>query len=199
MRRPFLFKPFSWFLRRTEKQHGISLRFFGGHCHGMRHIKCSTQLTTWSIEHQEKPGTRQVAWQHGWPLQLLLGCSRVVTRRPCLQLLHGCITLLAHHLKEGEIKHLYPIIHFKRSTVPQLHTTSPWRLVWCHSLWASSRWWDITCRSFWSVYPRTPLSPHHHCAKQRCKHNIILNYHSLLKRCPVLLKWISTYPHTKQS
>jgi len=42
-----------------------------------------------------------VAWRHGWSLQLLLGRSRAVNRRPCLQLLHGCITLLARHLKSS--------------------------------------------------------------------------------------------------
>jgi len=34
----------------------------------------------------------------GWPLQLLLGHSRVVNQRPHLQVLHSCVTLLASHL-----------------------------------------------------------------------------------------------------
>ena len=34
----------------------------------------------------------------GWPLQLLLGHSRVVNQRPHLQVLHSCVTLLARHL-----------------------------------------------------------------------------------------------------
>ena len=34
------------------------------------------------------------AWHCGWPLQLLLGCSRAVNQRPLLQLSHGCITYL---------------------------------------------------------------------------------------------------------
>ena len=53
-----------------------------------------------SLRGQKRPkkslGTRQVAWHHGW---LLLGRSRAVNRKPRLQLLHGCVTLLARHLK----------------------------------------------------------------------------------------------------
>jgi len=47
-------------------------------------------------------GTRQVAEHHGWPIQLLLGCSRAVNQRPRLQFLHRYITLLARHLKMTE-------------------------------------------------------------------------------------------------
>ena len=80
MRRPFLFKPFSWFLRRTENQHVISPRFAAG------------------IVMVRSLGTRQVAWHHRCSLQLLLGRSRAVNWRPRLQLLRGCVTLLACHL-----------------------------------------------------------------------------------------------------
>ena len=44
-------------------------------------------------------GPRKALEQGGWPLQLLLGRSRAVNRKPRLQLLHGCVTLLARHLK----------------------------------------------------------------------------------------------------
>jgi len=37
-----------------------------------------------------------------WPLQLLR-FSRAMNLKPCFQLLNGCTTLLAHHLKVFEI------------------------------------------------------------------------------------------------
>jgi len=62
-------------LRHAEKQHGISPEICGGHHNSMYEasiIYCSNSY----MRSKNNLWTRQVACHLGWPLQLLLGCSR---------------------------------------------------------------------------------------------------------------------------
>jgi len=81
-------------LRCTKKQHGISPRFA---------VETVTVQSTYNVALDSLRGqSRHLEQESGitleWPLQLLR-FSRAMNLKPRFQLLNGCITLLAHHLK----------------------------------------------------------------------------------------------------